>query len=573
MLLKVPDLILGTLDDEVANAIGAVEHSKITVPERSRARHHHIIGANGSGKSRFMQSMIRQDIRAGRGVCLIDPHGTACDDVVSWLAQNPRIAKHRKIRVFNIGQNEQTYSFNPLALKDLREAQPTAARIADAIGRLFSKEDLREQPRTLEVIFMLFITLAENNLTLADYPLLFDPIHAERRKYLVSQLKNTKTAAQWSMLNSYSESDFIEYVSPVARRLYTLLSSPIIEKSFGLTENCIEFSNAMDEGEILLFNLADTKYFDPISAQLFGLLTITSLFSQSKLRNNTKPFYLYIDEAHRYLAGSSLAQIFEECRKYGLHIILLHQNLGQLRDAGERVFSTVMNEAEIKTIFKIKEPDDAAYLARTVFGSQIDPELVKEVLSKPTVVGYTIQTLQSYSESETTGSAKGENSSNSLGISALPDSGSLLNASEVELRKITGESDTQSKTSNKSTSTLHAQSQTLRPELEERASSTWTIEEQVHVLGNQISSLNQAVGIMAVGGNEAMQFKSMDVPDLNVPSLIKAPFLEKIEAENPYSNRTTDCENQIIKRSEQLIDEIDEAIKKLKEEDEETGYG
>lgn len=545
------DIILGTIAPDVESLIGGDFVGEVTAPEKSRKRHHHIVGSNGSGKSRFIQSLIRQDIRAGRGVVLIDPHGTLCTDIIQWLAEHPRLAKHRKIRVFDVGKGDNILSFNPLKINNRLEAQPNAARLADALGRLFSKEDLREQPRTLEVLLMVLITLSENGLTLGDYAQLLDPHNRSLRDFLIKQLVNQSTKDQWELLSHYRPNDFVEYVSSVSRRLYSLLANPIISLSFNMAQDSIDFSEAMDDGEILLFNLADTRVFDPVSSQLFGLLLISTLFGQSKLRKNTEPNYLYIDEAHRFLSGSNLAEIFEECRKYGLHIVLAHQNLGQLRDAGDRVFNTVMSEAEIKTIFRINEPDDAQYLTKTVFGGLIDPERVKGVLSKPTVVGFTLNTIQSYSTSSSSSSARSKNEGMSMGITSLPDAGLLSDASQ--LTNTSGEASGTANVSGSSNSNTHGTSQTYLPVLEERAGGTWGVDEQVHVLANQISSLETQIGIMAVGKNEALKFRALDIPDQKTPSSILIPFISKLQADNPYLRTAKNAKELVERRKEDLV--------------------
>jgi len=46
-----------------------------TLSPEQHSTHMQVIGASGRGKSKFLEHLIRQDIRAGRGLCLIDPHG------------------------------------------------------------------------------------------------------------------------------------------------------------------------------------------------------------------------------------------------------------------------------------------------------------------------------------------------------------------------------------------------------------------------------------------------------------------------------------------------------------------
>ena len=44
--------------------------------ENDRRQHIYIIGKTGTGKSELLKDLILQDIKAGKGVCFIDPHDT-----------------------------------------------------------------------------------------------------------------------------------------------------------------------------------------------------------------------------------------------------------------------------------------------------------------------------------------------------------------------------------------------------------------------------------------------------------------------------------------------------------------
>lgn len=528
------DLVIGKVADDVINGLNEkIQTPPIIAPLNARERHMHIVGSNGSGKSRFMRTLIQQDIQEGRGLCLIDPHGTQCADVLAWLGNRPRLAKHRKVRHFKIGSGEEVIAFNPLETDDPLHASATAKRVSDAIGRLFSKEELRHQPLTQEVLVLLLMTLAETGLTLADYLLLLNFQNRPDVEPLLDQLQNDAAREQWKILRSYKGSEFTDYVSSVSRRLFTLMANPVIETCFGQAEATIDLRHAMDDGEILLFDLSDTEIFDRESAQLFGLLLMSSLFTQSKLRRNTNPYFLYVDESHRFLSGSNLAEIFEECRKYGLHMVLAHQNLGQLRDAGDRVFSTVVNEAEIKVVFSIKEPDDAEYLVRLLYrGGAIDPNRIKDVLTKPTVVGYAIEYLEAQSESTSLVKGSGSNDIAGSAISLSPDGGFLIGQSQMG--EVASKSSTSLDTSAHGTASSRSRAQTLMPIMEDRPSSTWSVDDQVFVLADDIASLPRQHGIVSIGGRINMKFRALDAPDETIAPRTLATFLERLKEDNPY---------------------------------------
>ncbi len=57
----------------------------VNVAAEDRMRHTFILGQTGTGKSTLMESMILQDMRAGRGLAVIDPHGEMVDSILGRI--------------------------------------------------------------------------------------------------------------------------------------------------------------------------------------------------------------------------------------------------------------------------------------------------------------------------------------------------------------------------------------------------------------------------------------------------------------------------------------------------------
>ena len=77
-----------------------------------RQTHAYIIGQPGTGKSRLMESWIMQDIRAGHGVCVIDPHGDLFHNLLARISGLP---KHwDKVLIINPCDKKWVVSINPL---------------------------------------------------------------------------------------------------------------------------------------------------------------------------------------------------------------------------------------------------------------------------------------------------------------------------------------------------------------------------------------------------------------------------------------------------------------------------
>ena len=65
------------------------ERKTFGIKPPDRRSHLYVIGKTGTGKSTLLENLIRQDIAAGAGLALLDPHG----DLVERLVQN--IPAHR----------------------------------------------------------------------------------------------------------------------------------------------------------------------------------------------------------------------------------------------------------------------------------------------------------------------------------------------------------------------------------------------------------------------------------------------------------------------------------------------
>src|SRR5438445_6099692 len=103
------------------------DHRKIFgIRQADRRAHMYVIGKTGTGKSTLLETLIRQDIEAGEGLALLDPHGDLVDRVLT------KIPEHRKsdLVAFNVPDVAHPIGFNPL------ERVPPEKRALAASGLL-----------------------------------------------------------------------------------------------------------------------------------------------------------------------------------------------------------------------------------------------------------------------------------------------------------------------------------------------------------------------------------------------------------------------------------------------------
>ena len=74
------------------------EKRKVHIRNEDRFRHFYIIGQTGTGKSSIIQIMARQDLHAGKGLCVIDPHGSLIEDLLPTSRANGRMTSSTSTR-------------------------------------------------------------------------------------------------------------------------------------------------------------------------------------------------------------------------------------------------------------------------------------------------------------------------------------------------------------------------------------------------------------------------------------------------------------------------------------------
>lgn len=468
----------------------------VRIDPKTRRTHVHIIGSSGEGKSKFMEHLIRQDIIAGNGLCLIDPHGYLYNDLARWCESKGMLDRSRpkKIILFDPGADGWTFGFNPLQTGGTEISFHVDAMVK-AVAKVWGGEDSDKTPLLKRMLRILFHALSEKNLSLYEAQHLLNPQNAIVRKYLTADIQDSAIRQQWDYLNELKPRQFYEEAGSTINRMMEFLASPLIRASVGQIENTIDFRKIMDEGWVLLVNLASKDKISDDNARLLGTLIVNDLLMKAKGRpekvGKEHPFYLYVDECARYV-NEDFARILDECRKFGLHAVFAHQHLAQLQKAGEDVYKAIMTDAKTKVVFGGLSAEDARILAEQIFLGELDLEETKESLKKPVVTGYIRTWLKSYSRSEgsaegtSTGSAHGGGYGfgHSDGQVMTPDGllggeplSTSLGQSHMSSRSW---ADSHASSSAYSTSSSEGEHEALMPILEERADQTFSLEEQIY---------------------------------------------------------------------------------------------
>jgi hypothetical protein len=373
-----------------------------------RKTHMHVLGVSGKGKSYFLEYLIRQDIRNGDGLCLIDPHGTLYHKIVAWCSEHPELVSWDRLVLFDASAPGWTFGFNPLRFGEGADISFSVDSMVSAFAQVWGGEDTNSTPLLKRVLRSLLHALVENGLTLreAEYLLTVCEEFGPFRKYITERVEDPIIRSQWLAWNEEKPHDLTVRFESAKNRFMEILAAPILRHILAQDEDVIDFRTMMDQGRVVLVNLESRNVLSDDNARTLGTLITNDLFLKAQTRpEGSRPFYFYIDECSRFL-NETIERIFTESRKRGLHLILANQDLSQLRKAGETVYKAVMSGAQTKVIFGGGDFMDVDTVVREIF-LDLDLEEPKRSLTRPAAVGQELVIMQGGSEGRTTSKGRG----------------------------------------------------------------------------------------------------------------------------------------------------------------------
>jgi len=369
-------------DDLVLGRIGPHNiYPKFKISQKVRRFHSYVVGLTGRGKSKFLQNCIIQDVVAGRGCAIIDPHGDLAKDVLRTLISLRYFSNEKAYkRILYVAPRRRDYiiPFNVLARPDAdTETYEIAQRVISAFMRTWSRT-LLEPPRFQQIMRSSLATLIENGETLCSlYKLLTDEPYRSMR---LKKIADPKVAAD---CRTFFHNEFDQWgknrttmMSSTTNKVSALTDNPSIFYMLGQKENHINIRQIMDQGKVLLVDLGDC---DEETKRLFGTLIVTG-FEQAALSRSRAPleartpYYLYIDEFQDFAcspgAAETFSQMLSQVRKFGLHMILANQSIAQLSSG----LQTALGNAQTIVTFRISRADAEA-LARVL--GEVNTQAVK----------------------------------------------------------------------------------------------------------------------------------------------------------------------------------------------------
>jgi len=325
---------------------------------RQRATHTYVVGQSGTGKSRALESWIMQDVRANRGVGVIDPHGDLFNNLLARIADLPDLAD--RVVLFDPLDPDWVIGFNPLEAAEGYSQERLALYLTDVVIKVWKLKP-EEAPRMVWLLANSFLALIDLKLTLLDLPRWL--IDLDFRDSLIPRLSNVSVARYFTEEYPHSQSGMHQWATPVLNKLGHLIFDPDVRLLFS-SRSTIDFRQLMDERKVLLVNLPKGILGESLSSLLAAFI-VAHLQKAALARADAvsrPPFYLYLDEFQNYTTDN-IQDILSESRKYALSLTLAHQYLKQLPD---QLRSAVLNTAGTLVSFRVGYRDGLE-LAKEIF--------------------------------------------------------------------------------------------------------------------------------------------------------------------------------------------------------------
>ncbi len=377
------------------------QKTDVFIKDQDRRRHMYIIGKTGSGKTEFMKSLVLQDVRAGAGVAVIDPHGDLVEDILGLIPPE----RTDDVIYFNPADTDRPMGLNMLEAPSENFRDFAVQEMISIFYMLFPPEMIGPMfEHSMRNYMLTLMADLSKPGTLVEIPRMISD--EAFQKEWVSRVKDPVVKSFWedemAKTSDYHKSEMMGYlVSKVGR----FVENEMMRNIIGQTKSAFNFRDIMNNKKILLVNLSKGKVGD-VNASLLGLILVAKIqmaaFSRADIaEEDREDFYLYIDEFQNFVTPS-IATILSEARKYRLNLVMAHQYMGQLVKDGKSeirdavlgnvgsMFSARLGPDDVEVLGKVFEP---VFTAQDLMNSDRFTWNVKLIIDNAQAKPFTLKTF------------------------------------------------------------------------------------------------------------------------------------------------------------------------------------
>lgn len=320
----------------------------VAINAAQRMRHTHIIGATGTGKSTLLQNLMDQDIDAGRGFAVLDPHGDLIENLLDRIPLN----RVKDVVVIDPSNTEFPVAFNILQAHSEIEKDVLSSDLVAIFRRLSTSWG--DAMNSVFANGILAFLESKQGGTLMDLRRFF--VEKSFREEFLLSVSDPSIQYYWRKEYPLLKSNSI---GPILTRMDSFLRPKII-RNMVAQKKSLDFAALMDQQKILLVKLPQ-GLIGTENSYLLGSVIVSKLYQMAMARQATdaaqrKDFFLYIDEFQNFITPS-MSHILSGARKYRLGLVLAHQDMRQLVKEDMELSDSIMSNAGTRICFRLGDTD------------------------------------------------------------------------------------------------------------------------------------------------------------------------------------------------------------------------
>lgn len=314
-------------------------YQPVCIDAEDRMRHCFVMGQTGTGKSTLLETMILQDIRAGQGLAVIDPHGEMVDGI---LAKIPR-ERAEDVILFDLLDRERPIGFNIIEWRTIEERDLIIDELYRVLDHVYDMK-LTGGPM-FEQHFRNMMKLLMGDRARKGYvPTILEFIRCyldeDFRHWLMKTMSDQQVTDFVREMEAARGEACMQNMAPyVTAKFSRFVNDTTLKRIVGQEQSQIDFDEIMNSGKILLVKLGKGRFGSQVSALLANMFVARFKFAAMKrgeiAKEHRRDFYLFVDEAHN-LPQDNFTELLSEARKYRLGLVLATQYCSQLGDVSGR---------------------------------------------------------------------------------------------------------------------------------------------------------------------------------------------------------------------------------------------
>ena len=339
------------------------ESKPVYISREDRMRHIYLIGQTGTGKSTLLANMFIEDIKAGKGIAVIDPHGDLVENALSFIPKE----RIEDVIYFDPGDLERPLGLNMLDYNFSKPEEKTfiVNEMQSIFNKLFPPETMGPmfEQYMRNALLLLMEDMPNEPATLIEVPRIFTDDEYRERKLL--RISNPVVIDFWEKeaIKVGGEASLANMTPYITSKFNNFIANDYMRPIIGQAKSAFNFRQVMDEGKILLINLSKGKIGD-INAGLLGMIFTGKILMAALSRVDTpqeqrRDFNLYIDEFQNFTTDS-ISTILSEARKYRLSLTIAHQFIAQLT---EKIRDSIFGNVGSQIVFRVGV-QDAEFLVK-----------------------------------------------------------------------------------------------------------------------------------------------------------------------------------------------------------------